>query len=89
MLLPVARIAMPTVLREGGFRFFFHSNEAGEPPHVHAAKAECRAKYWLRPEVELVWSHGFRRNELSAIKKIVTDARERLEEAWNEHFDRA
>ena len=26
---------MPTVLRIGGYRFFFYSNENGEPAHIH------------------------------------------------------
>ena len=80
---------MPTVLRRDGFRFFFHSNEGNEPPHVHVAQAERRAKLRLGPDVELAWSYGFRQNELSAIKKIVMESRDRFEEAWNEHFGRA
>ncbi|WP_422447088.1 DUF4160 domain-containing protein [Thermoanaerobacterium sp. DL9XJH110] len=26
---------MPTVLKEGKYRFFFFSNEGTEPPHIH------------------------------------------------------
>ncbi|MBS0182870.1 MAG: DUF4160 domain-containing protein [Nitrospira sp.] len=31
---------MPTILQILGWRFFFYANEANEPPHVHARKAE-------------------------------------------------
>jgi len=40
---------MPTVLRVGGYRFFFYSNEGSEPPHIHVQKAEKYAKFWLQP----------------------------------------
>jgi len=26
---------MPTILRIGPYRFYFYSNEKGEPPHIH------------------------------------------------------
>src|ERR1019366_8506659 len=50
---------MPTILRVLGFRFFFYSLEAGEPPRVHVAHGGKSAKYWLDP-VELANSDGFR-----------------------------
>jgi len=40
---------MPTVLRHGGHRFVFFSNEGNEPPHVHVETAENHAKFWLDP----------------------------------------
>ena len=40
---------MPTVLRHGPYRFFFYSNEAGEPMHVHVARDRDVAKFWLEP----------------------------------------
>jgi hypothetical protein len=41
--------AMPTILRDGRWRFFFYSNEGSEPPHVHVESADGEAKYWLTP----------------------------------------
>ncbi|GEM_PF-6408691 len=35
---PVVTASMPTVLRNGPFRYFFYSNEKGEPPHVHVQR---------------------------------------------------
>jgi hypothetical protein len=42
---------MPTLLREGPYRFFFYSDEGDprEPPHVHVAAGERLAKFWLDP----------------------------------------
>ncbi len=31
---------MPTVLRVGGYRFHFYSNEGTEPSHVHIRHSE-------------------------------------------------
>jgi hypothetical protein len=78
---------MPTVLRVGPYRFSFYSNENDEPPHIHVTRERDVAKFWLDPLVELGDSHGFARHELNTIRQIVTDNRERLLEAWHEHFN--
>lgn len=44
---------MPTVLKIHGFRFFFFSNEGNEPIHIHIEKADCYAKFWLDPIVNV------------------------------------
>ncbi|MGH9555331.1 MAG: DUF4160 domain-containing protein [Terriglobales bacterium] len=76
---------MPTVLRVEGYRFFFFSNERQEPPHIHVAKAENYAKFWLDP-VSLAWNRGFRRNEVTALQESVRENRDLLLRAWNEYF---
>ncbi|MGD1156950.1 MAG: DUF4160 domain-containing protein [Terriglobia bacterium] len=40
---------MPTVLREGPYRFFFYSAVAAEPPHNHVERDVSKAKLWLDP----------------------------------------
>lgn len=40
---------MPTVLREGPYRFFFSSLDYGEPPHIHVRRENKVAKFWLDP----------------------------------------
>jgi hypothetical protein len=40
---------MPTILRIGSYRFFFYSNEIGEPPHIHIQSERKLAKFWLQP----------------------------------------
>ena len=76
---------MPTVLREGPFRFFFYVGDGGEPPHVHVERDDCEAKFWLDP-VRLERSRGFRRKEINRIRELVEEHREQLLEGWNEFF---
>jgi len=40
---------MPTVLRIGPYRFHFYSREGTEPPHIHVARDDFEAKFWLQP----------------------------------------
>ena len=77
---------MPTVHREGPYRFFFYSGDRGEPPHVHCERDSNCAKFWLDP-VRLQDSGGFNASELSRIVRIVTERREELERAWHDYFD--
>ena len=76
---------MPTVLREGPYRFFFFAGEGDEPPHVHVERDDRVAKFWLDP-VRLKRSGRFTRSELAQVRAIIVARRERLVEAWNEYF---
>ena len=76
---------MPTVLRQGPYRFFFYSNENSEPPHIHVERDDGYAKFWLGP-VTLASSGGFRSHELAALLTIVIADRDLFERSWNEHF---
>jgi hypothetical protein len=76
---------MPTVMRLGPFRFFFYSNEDGEPVHIHIRRDRMLAKFWLTPVV-LASSTRFPAEELKRLEAMVTENREILLEAWNEHF---
>ena len=75
---------MPTLLRSGTYRFYFYSNERGEPAHIHVQRERFLAKFWLEP-VSLASSKRFRSHELRAILRIVEDHEAELLEAWNEH----
>ena len=65
---------MPALLRVRGYRFFFYSLEAREPPHIHVAHAARYAKFWLEP-VALAQVRGFRGHELTALRRIVLQHR--------------
>jgi len=46
-----------TVLRVGGFRFYFFSRE--EPrAHIHLQHADGEARFWIDPTVELAGNYG-------------------------------
>lgn len=76
---------MPTVLRVGGYRFYFYSHEPNEPPHIHVDRAEHSLKAWLDP-VALARNIGFRGHEINAIPALAEEHREVLLEAWHEYF---
>jgi len=76
---------MPTILRVGGFRFFFFSNEGREPMHIHVEQAERYAKFWLAP-VALAANVGFRSSELSELLRLVELHQSLFEEKWREYF---
>ena len=75
----------PTVARVGPFRFFFYSNEEGEPPPVHMWRDRAVAKFWLDP-VALAKSRRFDARELVRLEAIVVERRDEFQEAWDGFF---
>ena len=61
---------MPTVLRIGPFRFFFYSNEDGEPAHIHIQRDRMLAKFWLKP-VTMASSTRFYTEDLRILELLV------------------
>lgn len=76
---------MPTVIKIGPFRFFFYSNENGEPAHIHIQRERMLAKFCLKP-VALASSTRFSPKELRKLETLVIENRETILEAWNEHL---
>ena len=75
---------MPTLFIIFGFRFMFYSNDH-TPIHIHVIKDGCEAKYNVLP-VELVFNHGFKRQDLSLIESIVLENKEVIIERWHSYF---
>jgi hypothetical protein len=72
---------MPTVNDiSGPYRFFFYSFDCNEPMHVHVHRERMICKFWIRP-VALARNQGFAAKELSAIRTIITQERDRITEA--------
>ena len=78
---------MPTIIKIGPYRFYFYSNEKGEPPHIHVQRERFLAKFWLSP-IALAGSKRFASHELRTIQKHVEENREIFLEAWNEYINR-
>ena len=78
---------MPTVLKTGGLRFFFFSNEGNEPIHIHVESNDKYAKFWLEP-VQLAKSVGYSARELNEIRKLILEKATLFKEKWHEHFGR-
>ena len=76
---------MPTTLRIGPFRFFFYSNEHGEPAHIHVQRDTILVKFWLDP-VALASATRFSSKDLKKIELLVIEHKEMFLEAWHEHF---
>ncbi len=76
---------MPTILREGSYRFFFYSGDRDEPFHVHVERDDKIAKVCLDP-LRLHSSGGFNRAEISKFLRIIEDKREIMMEVWNDYF---
>jgi hypothetical protein len=76
---------MPTVLREGPYRFYFYSHEPNEPPHIHIDRDNLTAKFWLEP-ILLANNIGFSDREVRKITAIVTENKTLFWESWHEYF---
>ena len=76
---------MPTVLRQGPYRFYFYSHEPNEPAHVHVDRDACSAKFWLAP-VALARNLGFSAQELTRLHRMVMEQQRELQEAWDGYF---
>ena len=75
---------MPTLLRIGRHRFFFWSNEAGEPAHIHVESGDEYAKFWIRP-VRVADNDGYNRRELNRLA-LVEQHEDLFQERWNDYF---
>jgi hypothetical protein len=79
---------VPVVFRDGGFRFFFYSNEGEprEPVHVHVTRDRDEAKFWLYPRPSVAYNRGFNARVLASLLNRVEDRRDEIERAWHDHF---
>jgi hypothetical protein len=76
---------MPTVMKLKGYRFFFFSNDAAEPAHIHVDSDNNYAKFWLEP-VQLASSVGYNARELSEIRKMIAENADTMRRRWDEYF---
>lgn len=60
----------PKFRQEQGYTFKIYSNEE-ECKHIHVVKAECEAKFWLEPDIELANNHGFSNKDIREITQLV------------------
>ena len=77
---------MPTVLKQGPYRFFFYASDRGEPPHIHVERENKVAKFWLDPP-RLSRSGDFGRAEIRRIEQLIAQYETAFLKAWNEFFD--
>ena len=81
---------MPKFLVIGRYVFFIYSADEVERAHIHVrvrASAFPTAKFWLVPVVELAYNNGFKRKEISDIRKLVVKHAQELLTKWNAEFN--
>jgi hypothetical protein len=77
----------PTILREGGLRFYFFSRE--EPrPHVHVQGPKGEAKFWLDPEIALAQNYGLSVRLVRKAHRLIEEHQDDIRAAWKAHFKR-
>jgi len=77
---------LPTILEIMGWRLFFYTNEANEPIHIHAKKADMECKYWIRVksyDIEEAYSFGLKVRDKREIRKIIFDHFEYIVKRWD------
>jgi hypothetical protein len=74
-----------TILRIGGYRFFFFSREEMRP-HVHVYHVDGEAKVWLDPVLEVAHSHGLSGRRIATILRLVRENEHEIRKAWRKHF---
>ena len=79
------KLNMPTVLREGPYRFFY-SNDRDEPLHMHIERDDRVVKFRLEP-VEMQASGGLSQRDLKRIENIINRRLDLLIGAWNDYFN--
>jgi len=76
---------MPTVLKIGGYRFFFFSREEVRK-HIHVQSQNGEAKFWLEPQIELAKNYKLSRKELNEVEKIIEEHYDDFIKSWEDHF---
>ena len=75
---------MPTLLKSGGFKFFFYANEH-EPKHVHVMHADGFAKVELG-NLKVVQNY-LKPKDLKMALRVIGENSIAFERIWDEWFD--
>jgi hypothetical protein len=78
---------MPTLLREGAFRFWIVMADCREPRHVHVSGGGGSAKLWLDP-VSAALVEGYSRHQQRLLERLARAHAETLRERWDEECQR-
>ena len=71
----------PVFKRESEYTFKVYSNEENRM-HIHVIHGKAEAKYWLEPQIELVWNDGIAEERLS---KIIENNADTFKEQYKQH----
>lgn len=76
---------MPTLLTVFGIRFYFYLDEH-LPIHVHVACSGKKAKIVLEPEIEVVYNHGLKEQEMKKALDTCEAYRDDFISEWHKRF---
>ena len=76
---------MPTIDREGSYRFFFNSKEESRM-HVHVESSDGAAKFWLEPIITVAVCYQYSSKELRRIETIVEAHHDEFVAAWRRYL---
>ena len=76
---------MPTVFRDGEFRFYFFSREETRK-HIHVSSPNGEAKIWLEPEISIAKVIELSNQDINKILKLVELHLEEINDFWIKHF---
>ena len=76
---------MPTIYREGPFRFFFNSREETRM-HVHVQSPDGACKFWLEPIIALADVYSLTAGDLTRVQRIIEEHYNDFIVAWRRHF---
>ena len=76
-------MALPTILREYGYRFHFYSNEGKEPPHVHVTGKGGEMKVWI-PDMVVEFSYRLSPAEQRKAISVIRENVDLFMEKWHE-----
>ena len=75
---------MPTIHREGSYKFRFYSLENNKPPHIHVWSTEGQMKVWLNDDLEVEECYGIPRHEWKKILEIIAKNKTTFLNKWYE-----
>lgn len=76
---------MPTLLTIFGIRFYFYLDEH-LPIHVHISCGGQKAKVVLEPEIEVVYNHGLKEQEMKKALDTCFIYKEDFISEWHKRF---
>lgn len=73
---------MPTIHREGNYKFRFYSNENNEPPHIHVWSPNGQMKVWLNVDLDIDECYNIPRHEWGKILEIIAENKKTFLKKW-------
>jgi hypothetical protein len=74
---------MPTLFRDGPYRFHFWAQNCDEPIHVHVEREGMTAKFWVDP-VAVARAGHYPAHEIRRIEQIIEKRQAEIIRKWHD-----